>query len=133
MTSFGRRVLVRGGAFIGACLITGVLLALQVGLPRGAIPAAVYLAAHFAPFALIDALLVPTPRSGLGRLGRIAFSFLILCLLSVAWQWQAFRSVPSDLQVQIAVESLMRNFAFLGAYLLLDVSLSSLWTRRVPA
>lgn len=130
---FGRRALLRLGAFLGACVITGVLLALQTGLPGGAVPAAIYLAAHFAPFALIDALLVPTPRSGAGRLARTGFAFVLLGLLSAAWQRHAIEAVPFNLQMQIAFETLIRNFALLGAYLLLERLFTSMIARRIPA
>ncbi len=127
------RVATRALAFVGAAGVTGLLLAWQVGIARGAIVASTYLAMTFAPFGLIDALLVPSPRSRLTRLARIAFLFLLLSVLSVAWQWRALAAVPYDLQVQIGVESLMRNVAFLGAYLLLEALLGLMVRRRLPA
>ncbi len=131
--SFGLRALLRIGAFMGACAITAGLLAVQAGLPGGVVPAALYLAAQFAPFALIDALLVPAPRSGAGRLARIGFAFLLLGLLGTAWNRHALDAVPFDLQLQIAFEIMIRNFALLGVYLLLERLFASMIARRMPA
>ncbi len=130
---YPRRALTRGAAFIAASGVTGLLLALQVGVPRGAIPAAIYLVEHLSPFALIDALVVPAPRSGQARMARILLAFLLVFLLSFAWQWRAFIAVPEDLQMQIAVETSMRNVAFLGAYLAIEALLGALIGRRMPA
>ncbi len=129
---YARRVVIRGAAFVAACGVTGLLLALQVGLLRGTVAAGLTLAALFSPFALVDALLVPTPRSGPARLGRIGLALLMLFGLSAAWQWRAFVAVPPDMQTQIVTEVALRNLAFLGAYLLLETLIGSLIGRKVP-
>ena len=129
-----RRVLTRGGAFAGACAVTGLVLALQAGtFSAGAIVAAFSLAALFAPFGLIDAFVVPAPRSRPARLARIAAAALLLLALTALWQWRAFSAVPADLQTQIVVEAVMRDAAFLGAYLLLEAALHLTPNRRAAA
>ena len=131
--NYPRRVLTRAVAFVGAALCTGLLLALQAGVLRGAFAAATYLAVTFAPVAVIDALLVPRPRTGPTRLARIGLLFALLLGVGALWQWRALAVVPADLQLQIAFEVLLRDIAFLGVYLLLEAVFGSLLVTRAPA